>query len=63
MHLIFRIKGRVSYRNSFKAHKIVTVVSIYILRVLCFKKQVSKNIKRNYHVHKYDTRGNRDLQV
>jgi len=61
IHFIFGVKGHASYRNSFKAHKIVTVVSIYILGVLCFIEKYHMNIKHNYHVHKYDTRGSYDL--
>ena len=37
---------------------------MYVLGVLFFaKKKLYVNIKRNYHVHKYDTRGSHDLQV
>ena len=57
VYLIFGVKGHASCRNNFKAHKIVTVASIYILGVLCFIKKYHMNIKHNYHVHKYDTRG------
>jgi hypothetical protein len=38
---IFRIEGHTSCRNSFKACKILTVASIYILEELCFYKRVS----------------------
>ena len=50
--LIFMIKGSASCRNSFKAYKILTIASIYILEVLSFIKKFCINIKHNYHVQK-----------
>jgi hypothetical protein len=38
IRLIFWIKGHASCRKSFKAHKILTMASIYILKILCFIK-------------------------
>jgi len=56
------IKGCASCRKSFKAHKILTMASIYILEVLHFIKNYT-NIEHNYHVHKYDTRSSQDLSI
>ena len=33
IHFIYGIKGHASCKNSFKAHKILTMASIYILEV------------------------------
>jgi hypothetical protein len=40
IYLIFGIKGCASSRNSFMAHKILTMVSIYIIEVLCVIKSI-----------------------
>jgi len=50
IRLIFRIKGRASCRNSFKAHEVLTVASTYVLELRCFIKNYHMNIKYNYHV-------------
>ena len=39
--LIFGVKGCASCRNSFKAHKVLTMASVYIVEDLCFYKRVS----------------------
>jgi len=45
-----------------KAHKILTMASIYILEVLYFIKKYMNN-EHNYHVHKNDIRSSHDLHV
>jgi len=60
--LIFMIKRMSILQEEFKAHKILTMASIYILEVLYFIKNYI-NIEHNYDVHKYDTRSSHDLSV
>jgi hypothetical protein len=39
------------------------VASLYILWVLCFIKKFEGNLKHNFHIHGYNTRGKIDLQT
>jgi hypothetical protein len=57
------VNNRVSCRQIFKDCKILTLTSLYILKVLCYlKKNKIYNIQ-NKNIHNYSTRGQGDLYI
>ena len=47
----------------FMDYRILAVALLYILEVLCFIKKFKVNLKRNFYVHGYNTRGRIDLHT
>ena len=57
------IKKYESCRQKFKENKILTVTSVYVLKVVCFIKKYQGDLKKNYEIRKHDTRSKYDLHT
>jgi len=57
------VSSRTSCRNLFKEFKILTIASLYILKVTCFIRKYCKSLEHNTQVHQYDTRRKLDIHV
>lgn len=63
MRLIARANKRVFCRGIFSEFKILTLPSLYILEVLRFIKKLEGNLKFNFQMYDYNTRGKNKLFV
>jgi hypothetical protein len=63
MRLIAGVNKQVSCRGIFSEFKILTQPSFYILEVLCFIKKLEGNLKYNFQMYDYNTRGKNKLFI
>jgi len=57
------VSSRMSCRQFFKELNILTLASLYILKVNCFIKKYCQSLEQNSEVHKYNTQRNMDIHV
>ena len=56
IRLIIGVQKRESCKRLFREFKILTLVSMYVLEVLCFTKMYRGNVQCNIDIHGYNTR-------
>jgi len=55
IRLITGLKRLESCRQKFKENRVLTVISMYILKVPCFSKKCKGNLKKNCDIHEHNT--------
>ena len=63
IQLISGVKTCDSCRHITMEYRSLTEASLYILEVLCCIKKFKGNIKHNFHIHGYNTRGKIELHT
>jgi hypothetical protein len=63
IRLITGINKNESCRQKFTENRILTVTSIYVLQVLCYKKKYKGDLKHNCEFHEYNTSSKYDLHT
>jgi hypothetical protein len=63
IRLITGLKRSESCRQTFKENRILTVTSLYVLKVICFIKKYKGNLKHNFAIHEHNTRSKYDLHI
>jgi hypothetical protein len=49
--------------DKFKENRILTVISVYVLEVVCYIKKYEGDLKHNCKIHEYNTRSKYDLHT
>ena len=63
LRLISGLKKPESCKQEFKEHRILTVPSLYVLEVLCYRKKYKGSVKQNVVIHEHNTRSKHDLHA
>jgi hypothetical protein len=57
------VSSRTSYRQLFKELNILTMVSLYILEVICYIRKHHQFVELNSNIHAYNTRREMDIHI
>ena len=63
VRLLAGVSSRTSCRKLFKDLNILTMASLYILKVTCFIRKYCKFLEHNNQVHQHDTQSKLDIHV
>ena len=57
------VSSRISCRQLFKELNILTLVSLYIMEVICYIRKHHQFVELNSNIHTYNTRGKMDIHI
>ena len=63
IRMMIGLKKCESCRQKFKELRILTVISLYVLEVLCYAKKYRGSIRENSVIHEHNTRRKNDLHI